>query len=110
MLADGLPVAGADIYVVAKASGEEMTGRIATTGADGRFSHPGVTVKRQVLWVLGDPIYDWTLRIHHADTWHGGYSDGRIGRPPRTVELACDLKRIFNNMACAVPPSMSAKL
>lgn len=109
VLANGLPVAGADIHVVAKASGEEMTGRAATTDADGRFSHPGMTVKRRVLWVLGDPIYDWTLRIHHADTWHSGYSDGRVGHPSRRVELACDLKRIIDNKVCVLLPAAPAK-
>lgn len=109
VLSAGVPVRGVHIHIIARASGEELTERIATTGADGSFAHPGVTVKRHILWLMGDPIYDWTLYMHHADVWYNGYPDGRIGHPAHTVTLACDLQQDIEGYACVPSPAGSIK-
>jgi hypothetical protein len=85
---DGAPVEGARVNVWGAFA---TRSQVVVTGADGRFSAEPIRELRFAAWIVGDPLYAYSVEITAANEKYPGYSMSAVGNPSAAIELACDL-------------------
>jgi hypothetical protein len=86
----GAPVEGAELYL----SGEftKKTGTVSTDSA-GRFKIGPLRTWEASTWLLGDPLYGYSLLIRIRGSEYQGLTVGRVGYSPTELEITCDLAK-----------------
>ena len=92
----GQPVAGAGI-VASYGLAERHEVDFGVTDAQGRFAGPGKQELHMVR-TIGDPVFDWQLRIRAPGGEVSGYRQRGMGTPPARAELDCDLDRAVGSV------------
>src|SRR4051812_39807749 len=84
----GGPVEGAELQLIG-----EFTGKKATTSTNGlgRFEIGPLRGWDAATWLLGDPLYGYTLSIRISGSEYPGLAVFRVGYSPTELEITCDL-------------------
>jgi hypothetical protein len=84
----GLPVEGAELVL---SDGHET----ATTSTDsaGHFNIGPLRTYEATTWLIGDPLYGYSLDIRVADSQYQGLTAFRSGYAPAELEVTCDISK-----------------
>jgi len=84
----GAPVEGAELQLVG-----DFTKNKAITSTDrlGQFAIGPLRTWDAATWLLGDPLYGYTLSIRISGSEYPGLAVGRVGYAPTELEITCDL-------------------
>jgi hypothetical protein len=88
------PVAGATVLLNTEFHDSGCANPLerATTDDVGRFELPAVTRFRAVGWLIGDPLFDWSICIAADGAQFPGHFGGDMGNLRSRVPLRCDLE------------------
>jgi hypothetical protein len=84
----GVPLANAEIVLTGR-----FTNHIATTRSDGQghFKIGPLTVVEFVQWLMGDPLFGYSLNFTVDNQTYLGPSESSVGYVPTKIEVNCDL-------------------
>ena len=85
-----VPVAGAEVFVSGAFSKEV---RVGSTDREGRFSTESIRELRLTAFILGDPLYGYTVKIVDGGETYDGFAWMAVGDGPKEVKMVCDLSR-----------------
>ncbi len=88
VLREGVPVVGAKVSLTAALVKEKSEG---VTDNTGRFHLAALKEWEFIAYLLGDPLYGYTLHIQAQDADYEGYSEYLVGYAPSRVGFTCDL-------------------
>jgi len=87
----GVPVANAEVLLTTRFSDAAATVR---TDADGRFRLGPLSEMRVMKTLLGDPLYEYTLKIRVAgEEEHLGLAGHGMGNASKELTVTCDLSK-----------------
>jgi hypothetical protein len=88
------PVAGATVLLNTEFHDSGCANPLerATTDDVGRFELPAVTQFRAIGWLIGDPLFDWSICIVADGARFPGHFDGDLGLLRSRIPLRCDLE------------------
>jgi hypothetical protein len=97
----GQPVKGAEIFIIHRFNPTVET-KVTTTDQNGHFYYSG-SERLLPFVVLGDPGYEFALRIALRGRSYTGHSEHGLGYAPDPMFFSCDL-RAQGNAICSMQP------
>ena len=84
----GLPVEGAELVL---SDGHKTA--TASTDSTGYFNIGPLRAREATTWLIGDPLYGYSLDIRVADSQYRGLTAFRAGYAPAELEVTCDISK-----------------
>jgi hypothetical protein len=86
----GVAVQNAELYLSNPLT--HKTAMVHTDG-NGRFAVGPLRMWRRSMWLLGDPLYAYSLSIRTAAREYPGVSAAGVGFAPKEIGIRCDLSK-----------------
>jgi len=86
----GVPVQNAELHLSSPFTHKTA---VVSTDSNGRFNVGPLRVWRLSTFLLGDPLYEYSLLIRTASTEYPGLSEAGVGYSTPELKIACDLSK-----------------